>query len=88
MVGDLRLAIYDLRFARGFRSTLSRFAEWCATGGEKKGEMGGGLERAVAGAFSLAAHLPPVPFGGPHHSAANAVSKRNPLHPRQNFSRG
>ncbi len=83
---------------RGFRSTLARFAEWCAASGEKKGEMGGGVGRAVAGAFSLAAHLPcslrrappfrcerseqaepPACSGEPHHSAANAVSKRNPL---------
>ena len=54
---------------------LTYNAEWCVAGGEKKREMGGGLGRAVAGAFSLAAHLPPpVPSGGPHHSAANAVS--------------
>ena len=65
--------------ARRFRSTLPRFAEWCAANGEKKGEMGGGEERAVDGTFSLAAHLPPVPYGRPHHSAANAASKRNLL---------
>ena len=59
---------------------LTYNAEWCAANGEKKGEMGGGEERAVAGTFSLAAHLPPpVSSGGPHHSAANAVSKRNLL---------
>jgi len=45
----------------------------------EEGEMGGGLGSAVAGAFSLAAHLPPVPSGGLHHSAANTVSERNPL---------
>jgi hypothetical protein len=57
---------------------LTYNAEWCATSGEKKGEMGGGLGCAVAGVFSLAAHLPPVPSGGPHHSAANVVSSGTP----------
>ncbi len=33
--------------------------------GEKKGEMGGGVGRAVAGFFSLAAHLPLFPPAGP-----------------------
>ncbi len=32
--------------------------------GEKR-EMGGGVGRAVAGAFSLAAHLPLFPPAGP-----------------------
>ena len=64
--------------ARRFRSTLPRFAEWCAANGEKKGEMGGGEERAVAGTFSLAAHLPPCslrqapPFRGERSEQAES----------------
>ena len=43
---------------------LTYNAEWCAASGEKKGEMGGGLGRTVAGAFPLAAHLPLFPPAG------------------------
>ena len=57
---------------------LTYNAEWCAANGEKKGEMGGGEERAVAGTFSLAAHLPPCslrqapPFRGERSEQAES----------------
>ena len=44
---------------------LTYNAEWCAASGEKKGEMGGGVGRTVAGAFSFAAHLPLFPPAAP-----------------------
>ena len=58
---------------------LTYNAEWCP---RKRGEEGGDGRR---GKRLRQRHVPtrrpspPVPSGGPHHSAANAVSKRNPL---------
>jgi hypothetical protein len=45
----------------------------------EEGEMGGGGKGSGNGTPQAAAHLPPVSSGGLHHSAANAVSKRNLL---------
>ena len=64
--------------SRRFRSTLARLAEWCNALGNKKGKRRAATERLLATALSSP---PPVfsslSFAGKHHSAANAVSKRN-----------
>ena len=51
--------------------------------GQKGKKKGGGDRFSGYGTFSSAALLfPPLSPGGAHHSAANAVSERNPLHAR------
>ena len=64
---------------RRFRSTLARFAEWCPRKrGEKRGD-GRRVRTCRCRSLFPRRPSPPVPSGGPHHSAANEVSKRNPL---------
>ena len=64
--------------SRRFRSTLARLAEWCNALGNKKGKRRAATERLLATALSSPPPVfSPLSFAGKHHSAANAVSKRN-----------